>query len=163
MLHLKQFFKSETANLFTLREQIQWKPRIVFPRSTFRYPCDISSTKIEVESVMPALIEIALHCVNTFNVEVKGIFVNLYGSGEDYTPYHKDSYGNAKTITYSFGATRRFLMKPDDGTKTKAFDLEDGDVFVFTMDDNEKHKHSIPKTTRDGERISVVLFCDTHV
>lgn len=138
-----------------------------FPRDTFRWQCEVKCTSALYEYENKELLAIARHALDTFGDEksrIFGIFCNLYRDGEYYTPYHRDSYSlreDALTITYSFGATRRFLMKPDDGSETKKFDLSDGDIFVMTKEDNETHKHSIPKTRkRLGERISVVCFLE---
>jgi hypothetical protein len=97
-----------------------------------------------------------------YECTVSGVWCNHYRSGNDWTPYHQDQYDDRHMFTYSFGATRRFLCRPisGNGNTTLSFDLVDGDLFYFSPQFDRTHKHSIPKTKKDGSRISIVLFTD---
>lgn len=96
---------------------------------------------------------------NEYGMVVKGIFVNHY-DGDDYAPYHKDSYGDGKGVfTVSIGGTRMFYTKNDKTGLVTKHKLEDGDLFYFNSQFNSIHKHSIPKLkSYKDPRISVVLF-----
>jgi hypothetical protein len=87
---------------------------------------------------------------------------NLYEDGNHYTPYHRDSYG-CKVYTISFGGTRDFLSKDNDGN-TKKYTLNDGDLMIFDEEWNEAHTHSVPKSkTQNAPRISMVIFIQDDV
>lgn len=98
---------------------------------------------------------------NEYGMRVMGIFGNLYErDGNDYAPYHKDSYGDGKGVfTVSIGGTRMFYTKNDKTGEVTKHKLEDGDLFYFNSQYNSKHKHSIPKLKSFKDpRISIVFF-----
>lgn len=98
---------------------------------------------------------------NEYGMKVKGIFGNHYEKeGNDYAPYHKDSYGDGKGVfTVSIGGTRMFYTKDDKSGVVTKHKLEDGDLFYFNSQFNSKHKHSIPKLkSYKDPRISIVFF-----
>lgn len=95
---------------------------------------------------------------NLSSIEFSGVFFNYYRDGNDETPFHKDTYGST-VITVSLGATRDFIMRPDDGGLDEVYSLDHGDVFVFDPSDNTAYKHAIPKSRApSGARVSVVIF-----
>jgi len=95
-----------------------------------------------------------------YGMKVKGIFGNHYENGNHYAPYHKDTYGEGKGVfTVSIGGTRMFYTKNDKTGLVAKHKLEDGDLFYFNSQFNDKHKHSIPKLkTYNDPRISIVFF-----
>jgi alkylated DNA repair dioxygenase AlkB len=139
-----------------LKDQVPWQTVTwgrtgrKLPRMIYRYsPGD----KIEV------LDEIVKVCESIYEGQkVSGIFCNYYRDGNDWCPYHKDTYGT-DVATFSFGGARRFLCKDDTSGKVEEFILEDGDVFFFDIEYNACHTHSIAKTKKKvDERVSVVCF-----
>jgi alkylated DNA repair dioxygenase AlkB len=131
----------------------QWKAGKFLPRQTHRY--DIPSSKSQKIAVLEDLIvevEEMLEC------RVNGIWCNLYRNGADYTPPHQDKYGS-HVVTLSFGSTRRCVIHSLLGAKIGEYILEDGDIFYFSPEYDNEHKHSIPKTSVNIEpRISIVFF-----
>ncbi|MDD4930858.1 MAG: hypothetical protein PHG66_01730 [Candidatus Colwellbacteria bacterium] len=98
---------------------------------------------------------------NEYGMKVKGVFGNHYEKeGNDYAPYHKDSYGDGKGVfTVSIGGTRMFYTKDDKTGVVTKHKLDDGDLFYFNSQFNSKHKHSIPKLkSYKDPRISIVFF-----
>ena len=94
------------------------------------------------------------------NRRINGIFCNRYRTGEDYTPYHQDSY-DSNVFNISFGETRDFLTKSINGGSSTKYTAENGDIIVFTPDWNADHLHSVPVRKRvEHERISIVAFIE---
>jgi hypothetical protein len=78
------------------------------------------------------------------------VFINLYRDGSDFCPYNKDVY---------IGETRDLLVNSDQkGTRAIKYKLESGDLYYMVERLHHKHKHSVPKRTKGGIRISVVFF-----
>lgn len=92
---------------------------------------------------------------------VQGIFGNHYRTGKDWLPDHKDDYEDGEgealhVVSLSFGATRTFRfvgMQP-------SFNLEEGDIIIFSPAQNAQAKHGIPKQTGVANaRINLTCFC----
>lgn len=138
-------------------EFVKWGSRgSVLPRKVaqFRY-LDIRSDL----SRMPTLDTIITIFCTEFAVDPRRLsfWFNLYEDGNHYTPYHKDSY-ECTVYTISFGGTREFLSKDEEGHVTK-YKLNDGDLMIFDKEWNAKHTHSVPKRKHQNDpRISMVIF-----
>lgn len=91
--------------------------------------------------------------------EPKSVWLNLYLNGNNYAPWHQDSYGG-KVAIVSIGGTRLFKTRPvGKKDETETYNFGDGDVIFFNQTWNETHQHSISKTkTKVPPRISIVLF-----
>jgi alkylated DNA repair dioxygenase AlkB len=81
----------------------------------------------------------------TFNA----LIVQLYRDGRDRVNWHADdnpSVGVDPTIvSLSFGATRRFLLRPRRGGDELALTLNSGDVVVMRGDLQHTHVHRVPR------------------
>lgn len=157
---LAKVFDVETTSFFTeyLINNLPWKQ---FSFTKKRLACHMKEEHLQDEIIM-AIITQAITATarsrNLSSMEFSGVFFNYYRDGNDETPFHKDTYGST-VITVSLGATRNFIMRPDDGGIDEVYSLDHGDVFVFDPADNAGYKHSIPKTrTPVGPRVSVVIF-----
>lgn len=91
---------------------------------------------------------------------ISGIFGNRYRNGNDYLPDHRDAYGDdVHVVSLSFGATRLFRFSKG-GVVTPKFYLENGDIIIFSPQQNVTHTHGIPKQKQiTDERINLTLFC----
>ncbi len=92
--------------------------------------------------------------------EIQGIFMNLYENGNDYAPYHQDSYDTDRGLyTITLGGTRECLFKHNQTKHIDKYQLGDGDLFFFNNTYNNLHKHSIPKRKKMNDpRISILLM-----
>lgn len=107
----------------------------------------------------PLIIDMKRTLEKEYGMNVKGVYLNFYKDGDDYAPYHKDSYGGTGIFTASFGASRYCYTKNDKTKKVTKYLLEDGDLFFFNSEFDKHNKHSIPKTKKVKDpRISVVFF-----
>jgi len=94
-----------------------------------------------------------------FETTAIGIWCNWYRSGKDWTPEHQDQY-EAHVFTYSFGASRNFYFKSLETGLLTEYLLEDGDLMYFSPEHDANHKHCVPRSAEDGDRISIVIFTD---
>ncbi len=99
-----------------------------------------------------------------FGVKVIQTRLNYYKDGSDWKPFHHDShaYGDKEenfTMGASFGASRE-LVFVHDATKNKfSFPQNNGDVFAFNREVNQKFMHGVPKTNHEiGERFSIIAW-----
>lgn len=141
-------------------DNIPWE---VYPFTTKRRAYRYETGNEEMDALVLTIACEAMRYVQNerqnLGYALSGIFFNLYRDGNDYTPYHKDSYG-ATVITVSYGRSRDFYMKNDVTKEVTQWKLRSGDIFVFDEEDNDIHKHSIPQRKRiSSSRISLVFFC----
>lgn len=171
LAYFSKFISSETApdvdNYFDLlHDQIEWtkvqfRKGVNLPRLVQKYdrPLTIQNGVPEV------LIDLKNQIETVFETDVHGIWCNLYESGKDWTPPHKDDYGS-DVFTLSFGGSRVCNFIPDNVNDSKynkkiSYTLNDGDLLYFSPLIDSKHKHTIPKTTKKVDpRISIVFFTD---
>lgn len=86
-----------------------------------------------------------------------------YRDGHDSVAFHGDRVGREKDDTVvaivSFGAPRRFLLRPAAGLggsrSSLSFDLGWGDLLVMGGTCQRTWEHGVPKTTRAAPRLSV--------
>ena len=106
-----------------------------------------------------------------FKIEVSQTRLNYYRNQNDWKPFHHDShaYGDKKenyTLGVSFGSSRvmEFIQDDIDDKENKnrekfSFPQNNGDIFGFNREVNQKFMHGIPKTnTEAGERFSIILW-----
>jgi alkylated DNA repair dioxygenase AlkB len=92
---------------------------------------------------------------------LESISLAYYRDGNDSVAFHGDKVGRlaADTIvaTVSVGAPRRFLLKPNAGGPSLAFDLGWGDLFVMGGSCQRTWQHAVPKRAHADPRISVIF------
>jgi len=73
------------------------------------------------------------------------VLLNLYRNGEDKIGPHSDGIHNIVISSFSFGATRRFVVFPVRGKKPKyTYSLTHGSLIVMRGDMQKGWKHMIP-------------------
>ena len=123
-----------------------------FKRSVYRGEI---GDKYSFNPIIKEIVEILMANLNIYPI---AYFMNFYKDGNNFAPYHADKY-DMKAITVSFGSSRDFFMKNNETGIVTKFLLEHGDIFMFSKQVNDTHKHSIPKRTKlQGERISILFF-----
>ena len=137
-----------------MARDVPWVPKMwrgkALPRLVWHY----------AEGVSPLLDVLLCSLKSAFGIErIKGAFCNLYRTGEDYTPYHKDEYG-ADVMSISLGATRRFIFKePKKGGRKLTYNLNHGDILMFDEPVNERYQHSVPRMPSvKVARINITVF-----
>ena len=159
VMHIPEFIGNDRAEsiLNTLQALLPWTVFSPSPKSRKVWRIDEPTTgDTSIDSIFLDLTqELQQQC----SVRVQGIFCNLYRTGEDYCPYHRDQY-DCDVWTLSLGDTRDFLVKKDGtGTKADTYTLKSGDLYFMDQRLHKTHRHSIPvRKGRKGSRISLVFF-----
>lgn len=160
MQQIQKFINKEDALTYysLLKDNISWKVWPFSPNSRTVYHFQIGENKIVDDILLNLKSQIEKH----FSINIIGIFCNYYKDGNNFCPYHKDSYGtNVYTLTLcEEGGEREILIKSDiKGSKATSYKIENGDLYVLTESLNSTHKHSIPKRKNITKgRISIVFF-----
>lgn len=116
--------------------------------------------KLSVEELLHYVPEVVsiIYNVNTNIGSIISCWLNYYRDGNDYTPYHQDSYG-CKVLNISFGGVRKFAYKSIHGGSSTSYDMENGDCILFDQEFNALHTHTVTKTKKQCQpRVSLVLF-----
>lgn len=99
-----------------------------------------------------------------FGVKVLQTRLNYYHDGTDWKPLHHDShaYGDKEenfTMGASFGASRELLFLHKESESKFTFPQNNGDVFAFNKEVNQKFMHGVPKKTgKIGDRLSIIAW-----
>jgi alkylated DNA repair dioxygenase AlkB len=84
---------------------------------------------------------------------------NLYRDGRDSVAWHADRISkeidDPVVALVSLGDSRKFLLRPKGGGKSRAFLLSRGDLLVTRGKTQRTWEHSVPKVARAGPRISL--------
>ena len=83
-----------------------------------------------------------------------------YRDGRDSVTFHGDTTARdlpeAIVATVSLGEPRRFLLRPRDGGRVRAFMLGWGDLIVMGGACQRTWRHAVPKVAHAGPRIAVM-------
>lgn len=116
--------------------------------------------KLSVEDLIQYVPEIVslIDNVSTNIGPIISCWLNYYRDGNDYTPYHQDSYG-CRVLNISFGGMRRFSYRSIEGGKSVSHDMQNGDCILFDQGFNAMNLHTVTKTKKQCQpRVSLVLF-----
>jgi alkylated DNA repair dioxygenase AlkB len=86
--------------------------------------------------------------------------LNKYRDGNDYIAYHGDREANGplkSVATVSLGDTRRFYLKSNETGEVIKTELHAGDLAIMTGELQRTHKHTVPKQSGVGPRISITF------
>jgi hypothetical protein len=119
--------------------------------------------KYENPDFSPTFNQIVDKMAEYFGVVVLQTRLNYYRDGNDWKPFHHDAhaYGNKEenfTMGASFGDTRELVFKHVGSGSTFMFPQQNGDVFAFNKEVNQKFMHGVPKKPRTGERFSIIAW-----
>jgi alkylated DNA repair dioxygenase AlkB len=95
-----------------------------------------------------------------YGVPYDGLWINYYRDHRDSTGWHGDwpTCKRAECVVpvLTLGATRRFLLKPREGGRSRVMTPAAGDLIVMGGRCQRDWRHSVPKqTTPSGPRVSV--------
>jgi alkylated DNA repair dioxygenase AlkB len=141
------------------RSRRMYDKRVLEPRLTS--PWSLSSG----EPLRPPLLEeIRLLLSDRYGREFDSVGFNLYRDGRDSVAWHADrirkEIEDPIVALVSLGEARRFLLRPKEGGRSRAFMLGGGDLLVTGGQTQRTWEHSVPKVARAGPRISLAYRHD---
>ena len=84
-----------------------------------------------------------------------------YRDGRDSVAWHGDTNARdlpaAVVATISLGEPRRFLLRPRDGGRPRAFRLGWGDLLVMGGSCQRTWRHAVPKVACAGPRLAIMF------
>ena len=96
-----------------------------------------------------------------YGVRFDSVGVNLYRDGADSVAWHCDRIPSEivdpVVALVSLGSPRRFLLRPTGGGRSRAFQLNRGDLLVTGGQTQRRFEHSVPKVKSAGARISIAF------
>ena len=95
-----------------------------------------------------------------YETEFTRLSLGYYRDGRDSVAWHGDTTARdlpeAVVATISLGEPRRFLLRPRDGGRARAFALGWGDLIVMGGSCQRTWRHAVPKVSHAGPRIAVM-------
>jgi alkylated DNA repair dioxygenase AlkB len=121
-----------------LRRQTAW-----YGTANYRYAGQIKTA----QPWLPVLLEIKTQVEELTQDSYQGVLLNYYPDGLAGMGWHaddeRDLVANAAIASVSFGATRRFDLRHQDGEKLSV-NLADGSVLIMAGELQQYWKHQIP-------------------
>ena len=110
----------------------------------------------------PALAELRAALSADLGVAFNSVLCNLYRDGRDAMGWHSDAereLGAQPTIaSLSFGATRRFRLRPRGEGPTQDIALESGSLLLMAGETQQNWRHALPRTAKSvGARINLTF------
>lgn len=90
----------------------------------------------------------------------ESIGANWYRSGSDSVAIHRDKVlrpADSIIAIVSVGERRPFVLKPDNGGRTRHLQLGDGDLLVMGGTTQQHWQHGVPKNRAAGSRVSIMF------
>jgi alkylated DNA repair dioxygenase AlkB len=114
----------------------------------------------ELSTAPAVLVELGAALSEFCGVRYDGIWMNWYRDHRDSTSWHADRPANvpatATVPVVSLGATRRFLIRPNDGGRSTTFTPAGGDALIMRGRCQRDWVHSVPKQQAPaGPRMSL--------
>ena len=96
-----------------------------------------------------------------YDTDLCHVSANLYRDGADSVAWHGDRVGRHRAVTtvaiLTLGCPRRFLLRPNGGGPSLAFEPGSGDLIVMGGTCQRTFEHSVPKRAHAGPRICVMF------
>ena len=96
-----------------------------------------------------------------YGCDLSTVSANLYRDGRDSVAWHGDRVGRRRSQTVvaivTFGAARRFLLRPAGGGRSLRLAPGSGDLLVLGGTCQRTWQHCVPKCASAGPRISVMF------
>lgn len=158
--HISGWLPNQRELLAALSKEAGWEQRerwmydrmVIEPRLTAEYP-------VLSQAPVARLQEIGRLLSDQYGVPYDRAWLNLYRDQNDSTSWHADRpcrRSECIVPVLSLGETRRFLIRPRAGGRTRAFVVKGGDLVVMGGRCQKDWEHSVPKEKGfAGTRISV--------
>lgn len=135
-------WQSEEVNVYgkwhKLLRQSAW-----YGTANYRYSGQVKTA----QPWLPILLDIKTQVEKITQDIYQGVLLNYYPDGLARMGWHaddeRDLVTNAAIVSVSFGATRRFDLRHQDGEKI-SINLEDGSVLVMAGELQQYWKHQVP-------------------
>jgi alkylated DNA repair dioxygenase AlkB len=136
------------------RRRHMYDQKVLEPRLTA--PWNVRSG----EPLEPPILEEIRQVLSTrYERDFDSVGFNLYRDGRDSVAWHADKIrkeiDDPIVILVSLGEPRKFLMRPKEGGRSRAFMLGRGDLLVTGGKSQRTWEHSVPKVAQAGPRISL--------
>ncbi len=103
---------------------------------------------------VPVITKIRDFIQQTLNLQFDYCLVHIYRNGQDSISWHNDKEAlNSDVVSVSFGASRKFRLRPIHDTKgwSHQYILNSGDVMWMKSGCQQKYKHHVPKESKVKE------------
>jgi alkylated DNA repair dioxygenase AlkB len=161
--------------LLALRDELAWEqreivmfgrrvlqPRLIAWAGAFGYR--YSGQTLEPRPPEPALAALLARVVDHTRVPFNHVLANRYRDGSDSIGFHADDEPelglDPVVATLSFGATRKFVLKPRRTRlgSNRSLDVEHGSLLVMGGTCQRHYVHGVPRQSGvSGERISLTF------
>jgi alkylated DNA repair dioxygenase AlkB len=135
-------------------EQELYGKVVVTPRLVARWPAPADFSRLP-----PVLGQMRDLLINRYQRQFDSVGANLYRDGRDSVAWHGDRIPrhivDPIVATVSLGHSRRFLMRPRQGTTRLSLTLLSGDLVVMGGTSQRTWLHAVPKVAAAGPRISI--------
>lgn len=157
--HVSRWLPDDKALMTTLLTSAGWEQRerrmydqmVLEPRLTAEYS-SLSQAPVRLQEIGGLLSA-------QYGVPYDSAWLNLYRNQDDSTSWHADRpcvRSECIVPVLSLGETRRFLIRPKAGGRTRAFVVKGGDLIVMGGRCQKDWVHSVPKERGfAGARISI--------
>jgi alkylated DNA repair dioxygenase AlkB len=158
--HITRWIDDDTLLMQTLLDEAPWEQRtrwmymknVLEPRLTAEF-------HVLREAPVPRVRELGEALSVQYSVSYDSVWMNLYRDQNDSTAWHGDRpclRDNCIVPVLSLGATRRFLIRPKHGGRTRTFIARSGDLIVMGGRCQKDWVHCVPKeSAHAGARISI--------
>jgi alkylated DNA repair dioxygenase AlkB len=111
---------------------------------------------------IPILSEIKNKAEKVSETSFNSLLINFYRNGKDSIGWHADDEKelgrNPIVASFSFGATRRFLLRHKNTKEQLEYSVNHGSLIIMAGTTQHYWHHSVPKTAQDiGERINLTF------
>jgi alkylated DNA repair dioxygenase AlkB len=166
--HVHSWLSGDDALMRFLIAEADWEQR-----SRWMYDRRVQEPRLTAECPViaaaphPVLHYLADALTSHYRLPFTRLWMNWYRDNQDSTSWHADRPADqlerAIIPVLSLGASRRFLIKPNAGGRSKVFEVHGGDLIVMGGRCQRDHKHSVPKQKPlTGSRVSL-NFSAAHV
>ncbi|MCA9646956.1 MAG: alpha-ketoglutarate-dependent dioxygenase AlkB [Polyangiaceae bacterium] len=143
-----------------LEAQLSWEQRAIqlFGRSVLQprlvawcgeVPYRYSGQTLEPREWTPAAARIRMLVEQSSQCHFNHLLANLYRSGSDSMGFHSDNEPELgptpQVASVSFGATRRFRIKPRERGASHALDLPHNSLLIMAGTTQHHYVHGVPK------------------
>jgi alkylated DNA repair dioxygenase AlkB len=158
--HVSRWLSDDEEVMAALLETADWEQRsrwmyekvVIEPRLTAEFP-------VLAEAPLARLREVGSLLSAQYGVPYHSAWLNLYRDHNDSTAWHSDTpcrRSECVVPVLSLGETRRFLIRPKAGGRSRTFTVKSGDLIVMGGRCQSDWVHSVPKEKgRADARISI--------
>jgi alkylated DNA repair dioxygenase AlkB len=123
-----------------------------------RTPRLVARIGLDIHPIVPEMVEVLSE---RYSIGMDQVSAGWYRDGKDSVAWHGDRIARERpqaiVATVSLGAARRFLIRPKEGGRARAFSLGHGDLVVMGGSCQRTWEHTVPKVASAGPRIALMF------